>query len=210
MEPSKYMVKHPFPIPWLHKIGAGSGLRRGGGRWALGGIAASLGLLCWMNGGAPAVAAPLVETGEKVWHAMQMHGVVLDDDYQQVRIQQQFSIRISPGPPVPPPVFVMENDRDDRPVKLEERNMGKCLPASAIVSVQSAPKNRLLFFLRDSRVVTAGLDKSCHAHDFYSGFYVERNADGQICIERDKIHSRSGANCVIHDLHALVEVPARR
>jgi hypothetical protein len=41
---------------------------------------------------------PLVETGEKVWHAMQMHGVVLDDDYQQVRIQQQFSIRISPGP----------------------------------------------------------------------------------------------------------------
>jgi hypothetical protein len=40
---------------------------------------------------------------------------------------------------------------------------GKCLPASAIVSVQSAPKNRLLFFLRDLRVVTAGLDKSCHA-----------------------------------------------
>jgi hypothetical protein len=27
-----------------------------------------------------------------------MHGVVLDDDYQQVRIQQQFSIRISPAP----------------------------------------------------------------------------------------------------------------
>lgn len=169
-----------------------------------------LGLGVLLHGGGPAVAAPLVETGEKVWHAMQMHGLDLDDDYRQVRIQQQFSIRISPGPPVPPPVFVLENDQDDRPTKLEERSMGKCLPASAIVSVQSAPRNRLLFFLRDSRVVTAGLDKACHAHDFYSGFYVERNADGQICIERDKIHARSGANCLIHDLHALVEVPARR
>lgn len=169
-----------------------------------------LGLGVLLHGAAPAVAAPLVETGEKVWHAMQVRGLDLEDDYRQVRIQQQFSIRISPGPPVPPPVFVIENDQDDRFTRFEERNMGKCLPASAIVSVQSAPRNRLLFFLRDSRVVTAGLDKACHAHDFYSGFYVERNSDGQICIERDKIHARSGANCLIRDLHALVEVPTRR
>lgn len=189
-------------------IGVSSGLRRG--RWVLGGAVAALGLAALIHGESPAGAAPLVDTGTKVWHAMQVHGLDLDDDYQQVRIQQQFSIRISPGPPVPPPVFVIENEQDERSTRLEERSMGRCLPASAIVSVQSAPRNRLLFFLRDSRVVTAGLDKSCHAHDFYSGFYVERNADGQICIERDKIHARSGANCLIHDLHALVEVPARR
>lgn len=176
----------------------------------MGGALGLLGLSALVYGEAPAGAAPLVETGQKVWHAMQIRGLDLDDDYRQVRIQQQFSIRISPGPPAPAPVFVVENDQEDRPTRLEERSMGKCLSASSIVSVQSAPRNRLLFFLRDSRVVTAGLDKSCHAHDFYSGFYVERNADGQICIERDKIHARSGANCLIRDLHALVEVPSRR
>lgn len=159
---------------------------------------------------APAGAAPLVETGEKIWRAIQIHGVTLDDDYRQVRIQQQFSIRIAPGSPALPPVFEVDNDLEDRPTRLEERPMGKCLPAASIVSVQSAPRNRLLFFLRDSRVVTAGLEKTCHAHDFYSGFYVERNADGQICVERDKIHARSGANCLIRDLRALVEVPPRR
>lgn len=202
------MARLPFPILLRRKTGAGPGLRRG--RWVLGGAVAALGLGALIHGESPAVAASLVDTGEKVWHAVQVPGLDLDDDYKQVRIQQQFSIRISPGPPVPPPVFVIENDQEDRSTRLEERNMGKCLPASSIVSVQSVPRNRLLFFLRDSRVVTAGLDKSCHAHDFYSGFYVERNADGQICVERDKIHARSGANCLIHDLHALVEVPVRR
>lgn len=200
------MVRLRFPIFLRRVLGAGLPC----GRYLLGAGAVAVGLGALIHGESPAVAASLVDTGEKVWHAVQIPGLDLDDDYQQVRIQQQFSIRISPGPPMPSPVYVIENEENDRPTRLEERNMGKCLPAASIVSVQSAPRNRLLFFLRDSRVVTAGLDKSCHAHDFYSGFYVERNADGQICIERDKIHARSGANCQIHDLRALVEVPARR
>ena len=36
-------------------------------------------------------------------------------------------------------------------------------------------------------MVSAALERSCSARDFYSGFYVERNADGQICVKRDTL-----------------------
>ena len=153
--------------------------------------------------------------GGDVLHRVAIPGVGWFANPGQVRIQQNFTIRITPGrmppgPPAPPPNLVVEMEQDTRPVRLEERRFGNCLPAGSVIGVQSAEGNRLLLFLRDTRVVSALLEKSCRAMDYYSGFYVERNADGQICVERDKLHARSGANCKIHELRALVEVSGRR
>ena len=75
----------------------------------------------------------------------------------------------------------------------------------AIVGVQYRDANRLVLYLRDRRMVSVTLEKSCKARDFYSGFYVARNNDGQLCVERDDILSRSGANCRLSEMRQLVE-----
>ena len=84
--------------------------------------------------------------------------------------------------------------------------MDKCIPVERIAGVQTGSGNRLLLFLRDRRIVTASLEKSCRARDFYSGFYLERNEDGKLCADRDKLQSRSGANCEIDRMRQLVAV----
>ena len=122
---------------------------------------------------------------------------------QQVRIEQHFSIRISPGSAAVPPPVVAEAEQEDR-------RMPRCVPAGLIAAVQSGEGNRLLLFLRDNHVVAAELEKSCRAHDFYSGFYLERSPDGLVCVGRDKLQSRSGANCTIHHWRPLVDAPSRR
>lgn len=126
---------------------------------------------------------------------------------RQVRIEQHFSIRISPGMPMElPPDVRMDLEQDDPSPRLEERPFGKCLAIPAIAAVQGGDGNRLLLFTRDQRIVMATLDKACRARDFYSGFYVERHADGMICVERDALQSRSGANCRVKRLRELVQV----
>lgn len=122
----------------------------------------------------------------------------------QVRIEQRITIRIAPRAGPPPRPFMM--DLPNRPPpRLSERHMGRCLPISGIAGVQVGHGNRLMVFLRDRRTVSLGLEKSCRAQDFYSGFYVERNADGQLCVDRDRLQSRSGANCALTKLRQLVE-----
>ncbi len=128
---------------------------------------------------------------------------------EQVRIEQHFSIRIAPGGPVMPP-DMMDDLMDERPERFEEKPMGKCFATGAVLGVQSAEGNRLLLFMRDQHIISAVLEKACRARDFYSGFYVERSPDGQICAERDKLQARSGANCRILRLRSLIALPWRR
>jgi hypothetical protein len=136
-------------------------------------------------------------------------GVLAGDSAGQVRIEQHFSIRISPGGPMMPP-DMMDDLMDERPERFGERPMGRCFAAGAIAGVQSAEGNRLLIFMRDQHIISAVLEKMCRARDFYSGFYIERSPDGMICAGRDKLQSRSGANCRIARLRALVALPWRR
>jgi len=58
--------------------------------------------------------------------------------------------------------------------------------------------------MRDHRVLSAALERACDADDFYLGFYIERNADGLLCSNRDKLQSRTGANCEVERLSRLV------
>lgn len=124
---------------------------------------------------------------------------------QQVSIEQRVTIRIAPRGPATPIMFDSLPANGAGP-RFTERKMGKCVPVSGIVGVQYRDANRLVLYLRDRRMVSATLEKSCTARDFYSGFYVARNGDGQLCADRDEIRSRSGANCQIKGLRQLVEL----
>lgn len=123
----------------------------------------------------------------------------------QVRIEQQMTIRISPRPqPVRPNMLMDLPGREIGP-RFVERKIGKCVKASGIGGVQPDGGNRLLLFMRDRRIVSAELERSCRSRDFYSGFYLSRNTDGQLCIDRDMLLSRSGANCKLTRIRQLVE-----
>lgn len=125
----------------------------------------------------------------------------------QVRIEQRVIIRV-----VPRSTAVRRGTSSfvegPRPrTRLVEREAGDCVPAAAIGAVQPAPDNRLMLFMRDRRLFSAELERSCRARDFYSGFYVERNDDGMICVDRDKLQSRTGSKCEVTEISQMV--PAR-
>jgi hypothetical protein len=130
------------------------------------------------------------------------------EDVAQVRIEQRIIIRIAPGVP-------SHDLRDERrglfgpagrPLapRLEERKMTQCLAVAGIAGVQPDGPSRLMLFMRDQRIISAALEKTCNARDFYSGFLVERSTDGMICAGRDKLLSRSGSNCALGKLRQLV------
>jgi hypothetical protein len=127
--------------------------------------------------------------------------------YRQVRIDQRVVIRISPQRP--------EGARNSLLAQLpprglttryEERGSERCVPVSRISGVQTGNGNRLLLFLSDQRILSLNLERACRARDFYSGFYVERSDDGQLCVDRDELQSRSGAKCEVETIRQLVAV----
>lgn len=120
---------------------------------------------------------------------------------EQVRIDQRLIIRIAPRAPQRDPYF-------DRPQRTDlshfhERKTNRCLPVQAIAGVQ-VDDSRLILHMRDRRIYSANLEKSCRPRDFYSGFYVEKTRDGMVCAGRDAVHSRAGATCAISRLRQLV------
>lgn len=127
--------------------------------------------------------------------------------HNQVRIEQRTTVRIAPRAAPPPPNMFIDLPRDAREdaPRLVERRFGRCMPISAIAGVQYGGGNRLLLFMRDRRLVSAELEKACRARDFYSGFYIDRTEDGQLCVDRDMLHSRAGANCSVRRLRQLVD-----
>ena len=100
--------------------------------------------------------------------------------------------------------LVAEMETDVRP-HFDERKMGKCVAVGGIAGVQIGGDDKLMLFMRDQRIVSATLEKACSARDFYSGFYIERSADGMLCVDRDKLQSRTGANCGVRRLRQLIE-----
>lgn len=136
------------------------------------------------------------------------------DRARQVRIEQRVIIRIMPGRvgrPLPPairdPRRGLLSDFEERAApRLVERRMSQCVPVGGIEAVQPDGPSRLLLFMRDQRIVSAALEKGCNARDYYSGFLIDRTADGQICAARDKLQSRTGASCTMDRLRQLVEI----
>ena len=118
----------------------------------------------------------------------------------QVRIEQRVIIRIAPSTPQRVEQSLAQLNR--RTNRFEEVRLGECIPINMIAAV-APQENRLLLFMRDRRILSAALERSCNPEDFYSGFYIERQ-DGQLCERRDRLQSRAGASCRVTRLNRLV------
>lgn len=121
----------------------------------------------------------------------------------QVRIEQRVTIRVIPrsSPQVNLLAALPNGAASDAFV---EKKMGKCVQISGIAGVQGNGASNLILFMRDQRMVSAALERSCRARDFYSGFYLERSTDGKLCVDRDTLLSRNGANCKLTRIRQLV------
>ena len=122
----------------------------------------------------------------------------------QVRIERQVTIRIVPRSPAVRQSLMAELPLAPIPSDLTERKMGKCVPVAGIAGVQTGAGSQLILYMRDQRIVSAMLEKACRARDFYSGFYLERSADGMLCIDRDRLKSRTGVQCQVSRMRQLV------
>lgn len=118
----------------------------------------------------------------------------------QVRLEQRVIIRIAPS-------SRQRAERSfaqlsERASGFEEVRLGDCVPINMIAAV-SPHQGRLLLFMRDQRILSAALDRTCSPEDFYAGFYIERQ-DGRLCERRDRLQSRAGASCQVTQLSRLV------
>lgn len=124
----------------------------------------------------------------------------------QVRVERRIIIRIAPSSEATRARLLSELPRRPLRTAYEEVEHGNCVPVSEIVGVQPVQEDRLLLFTRDRQVLSAQLERSCSARAFYSGFYIESNQDGRLCVSRDRLHSREGTTCEVATLRRLVAV----
>lgn len=82
-------------------------------------------------------------------------------------------------------------------IRWRERRGPRCVPAGQIVGATLIGQNSVDLLMRDRSRLRARLESRCPALDFYRGFYVDANADGRICADRDSIRSRAGGACGI-------------
>ena len=137
-----------------------------------------------------------------------------EDTWQQVRIEQRVIIRVAPlalnreaiAPMSLPLAETVVPLSSSMTVRVRERRAANCMPAAGITAVQPVTDGRLLFHMRDRRMIAARLEKACSARDFYLGFYMSKTSDGQLCIKRDQIHSRAGTTCALKEVREFVPV----
>lgn len=118
-------------------------------------------------------------------------------DWFQMRSDQRVIIRI-------PPRSEPAASRRSEPVKFSEEKIGKCLLMDRLVGSRPGPKESLEILTRDGNLIRAYLGDGCLAREFYAGAYVERSSDGKLCVDRDLLHARTGAQCEIDKFRLLV------
>lgn len=95
------------------------------------------------------------------------------------------------------------------PIRWKEKKGPRCIPATQIGAAAARASDQVDFILRGGLRIRAHLEQACPALDFYSGFYLRPGPDGQICRERDAVHSRSGGECTISRFRTLVPVAGK-
>jgi hypothetical protein len=108
------------------------------------------------------------------------------------RIMIRVPMRSREALPVDPPT-----------TRWKEKHGPKCVAAKAIAGAALLSQNSVDLVLRDSRRIRAKLERRCPALDYYYGFYITPNPDGQICADRDVIRSRMGGECQIDRFRLL-------
>lgn len=122
----------------------------------------------------------------------------------QVRIEQRVIIRIAPPSPKVRERTLADASRPAEEVRLAPGKEQRCVRMNDIKGVQPMRDNRLLLFMSGRELMSAQLERSCSSQDFYSGFYVERSEDGRLCVRREQLQSRAGAQCEIAQINRLV------
>jgi len=159
------------------------------------------------KGGQSDIAQAAGQSGRAPGFPDPLSGLRQSSVAHQVRIEQRVVIRITPQPFAARQNLLAEVRQRQNTPRFEERRKEKCVGLGEIAGVQTGSGNRLVLFLRDRRLMSVALEKSCRARDFYSGFYVEKSKDGRLCVSRDKLQSRTGAQCEVEVMRQLVEVP---
>lgn len=136
----------------------------------------------------------------------------------QTRMRGDSAVRVTPlsasdvteTRTTPPAVRETEAVTPRRRPGQTDRPAAQCVALSRIAGVRVASSRRLMLYMRDSRVMLAGFDRSCPVQGFYSGFYVTRTDDGLLCEGRDTLHARTGVNCEVRSLEEAAPPPTRK
>ncbi len=113
----------------------------------------------------------------------------------QITIQRTTVVRIPPAMPPRGP---------STPIEWKEQGAPNCVKWSNLAAALVSSPTTIDLIVRGGTRYRVKLEKSCQAIDFYQGFYVKQTQDGQICKDRDSIHSRAGGECVIDKFKTLV------
>ncbi|TXC68796.1 hypothetical protein FSZ31_07420 [Sphingorhabdus soli] len=133
-------------------------------------------------------------------------------EWQQVIIEQRVIIRIPARSRASTFRPSSPNEQQAQPgptIVWREAKAPKCLRISSLMGVQVTRDDSIDLLTEERQRLRARLDENCRTLDFYSGFYVERTADGLICADRDVIQARSGARCEIDEFRLMVPVALR-
>ncbi len=118
----------------------------------------------------------------------------------QARVEQRVIIRIPSRTSTPAP---NTGNGTAKSAQYKEAKIGNCLMMDRLVASRPGPKNSLELATRDGVFIRAYLDDTCFAREFYAGAYMERPADGKLCVKRDFVHARTGAKCEIKKFRVL-------
>lgn len=124
----------------------------------------------------------------------------------EVTIQQRLIVRI-PRLPLGRAPIAASAAAPPPPIRWVEKKSDKCVPVQTLAAASIAGADSVDLLLNGGKRLRARFGNDCRALDFYSGFYLRMNGDGNVCARRDSIRSRSGGECRIESFRALV--PAR-
>lgn len=145
-----------------------------------------------------AAALPLVAAASAAEPAPESGAAPAPTRFAQLVVSERIMIRTTrmrEALPVEPPQ-----------TRWKEKHGPKCIQAKAIAGAALVSQNSVDLILRDNRRLRARLERSCPALDYYYGFYITPNPDGQVCADRDVIRSRMGGSCQIDRFRLLKPV----
>lgn len=114
----------------------------------------------------------------------------------QVSVRERIIIRV---PKLPPRALRAANGRivPPKPIAWKESKGPRCLALRSLAGAAIASPSSVDLVLRGGARYRAKLERGCPALDFYRGFYLKPNRDGQVCADRDMLHDRSGNQCEV-------------
>ncbi|MBB6123540.1 hypothetical protein [Sphingobium subterraneum] len=127
----------------------------------------------------------------------------------QITIEQRIIIRVpmarpsgnGPGPNVRP-------DRQFRApqpaIEWNEEKGPQCVGIRMVRAASVTTSRGVDLMLRDGTRLRAHLSRECRSADLWSGFYIQPNADGNLCADRDEVLARGGQSCEIERFRKLV------